>query len=193
MPNSTILQLDNWILKEVMPVSNSSSPDAGLCYWLVFPADKTMPLVAQRGTLAEHGLWEKIFRLSRAPRRTAAKADDTARSVSCAPAIHFEPHESPSVGTKLLWQDEVVKIWEFRLNPDERCPFHRHVHPYFFLNLTASTNQELNRHGDPVPNSLPSQQIAGQCTHMTRERLSAHAVRNVGDTLFLQFIVEFQE
>jgi hypothetical protein len=37
------------------------------------------------------------------------------------------------VGTRLLFANDRVKVWEIVLDPGERTRFHRHVHPYFFV------------------------------------------------------------
>jgi hypothetical protein len=37
------------------------------------------------------------------------------------------------VGTKLLFENDKVKVWEIALRPGERAPFHRHIHNYFYV------------------------------------------------------------
>jgi hypothetical protein len=105
--------------------------------------------------------------------------------------IELQEGETAKVGTELLCQDDHVKIWEFRLAPGERCDYHRHLHPYIFLNLTESLTQDLDKDGKPVSDREPNLQTQGQCTVVSAENLSAHAVRNVGNDVFLQFVVEF--
>jgi hypothetical protein len=38
-----------------------------------------------------------------------------------------------TVGTKLLFENEKVRIWDLDLGPGERVPFHWHATPYFFV------------------------------------------------------------
>ena len=38
-----------------------------------------------------------------------------------------------AVGTRLLLDNERVKVWEIALQPGERVPFHWHTHPYFYV------------------------------------------------------------
>jgi quercetin dioxygenase-like cupin family protein len=38
----------------------------------------------------------------------------------------------PDVGTKLIFENERVRIWEFTLQPGETIEAHRHEHDYFF-------------------------------------------------------------
>ena len=40
---------------------------------------------------------------------------------------------SADIGTKLLFENERVKVWEIKLAPSERAPFHRHTHNYFYV------------------------------------------------------------
>jgi len=53
---------------------------------------------------------------------------------------------SPLVGTKLLGQDAHARIWEIRLAPGERIPFHRHVLDYFWTCITGGS--AVSRNGD---------------------------------------------
>ncbi|KAG7354743.1 hypothetical protein IV203_004099 [Nitzschia inconspicua] len=97
-----------------------------------------------------------------------------------------------NVGTKLLWDDDWTRIWEFRISPGERCPYHMHRLEYCFTNLTESTTQALMETGEDDSMELPRHQVAGQTVFVERNSLGSHGVRNVGASLFLQFIVEFK-
>jgi beta-alanine degradation protein BauB len=37
-----------------------------------------------------------------------------------------------AVGTRLIFENEHVKVWEIRVQPGERAPFHAHVRRYFW-------------------------------------------------------------
>ena len=37
-----------------------------------------------------------------------------------------------TVGSRLLFENEAVRVWEIALGPGERLPFHRHVTSYFY-------------------------------------------------------------
>jgi hypothetical protein len=41
------------------------------------------------------------------------------------------------VGTKVLLENERVRIWDLDLAPGERVPFHCHATPYFFVCVDA--------------------------------------------------------
>lgn len=95
-----------------------------------------------------------------------------------------------AVGTRLLLNDSNVNIWEFRLAPGESCPFHTHRLPYFYLNLTANHTQALDEYG--VSTGEPYEQSQGRTCYVPTDMLGSHGVRNVGGSLFLQFLVEFK-
>ena len=97
------------------------------------------------------------------------------------------------VGTKLLMDDDMVRIWSFSLGPGEQSDFHEHKVPYMFVNLPtgkgSSLTQEINGGGDLV--STPRQQGDWEVVSMGRGPFCAHALRNIGEGKFLQFVVEF--
>jgi hypothetical protein len=95
-----------------------------------------------------------------------------------------------NVGTKLLYQDDYVNIWEFRIAPGERCHFHAHKLRYCFTNLTESITQALDEAGTETES--PNPQTKSKTVYVDRDSLGAHAVLNVGTTTFLQFIIEFK-
>lgn len=53
-------------------------------------------------------------------------------------AGELEGEPSHDVGTRLLLENDRVKIWEIVLEPGRRVPFHRHVHTYFYVCAAAS-------------------------------------------------------
>lgn len=172
---------------------DDDSKNGNQCYWLVRPLDDTnMPLQVQQGrseVVPRNVAASQIFCLSHNNIKTPEAAVATASSITMT-ADHS--HEATaSVGTTCLYRDKWVNIWEFRLQPGQACPYHTHKNAYAFLNLTASVNQELDPRGMEVPNTLPSRQAAGQCTFVPRQKCGSHAIRNVGNDMFLQFIVEF--
>ena len=133
--------------------SSSSSPDERTTLSVTKDVELLLPAESRRRRRRRDGEDLQVFRLSRI--RSSRTTDGTTPPWNnhhrpSAPNLTTPPgEESPgSVGTTLLYSDDVLlKIWEFRLAPGERCDFHRHFHPYFFLNLTESVTQELDRDG----------------------------------------------
>ena len=102
----------------------------------------------------------------------------------------FADNSAP-IGTKLLLEDDFVKIWEFKLDSGHSCPFHCHCLPYLFLNLAVSRTQTLLIDGN-ADGSQPKMQEKDQVTFVRSEFLGKHGVRNVGEFVFQQFIVEMK-
>jgi hypothetical protein len=94
------------------------------------------------------------------------------------------------VGTRCLHRDEWVTIWEFYLAPGDRCHYHQHYVPYLYTNLTESLTQELDAQGEIA--AAPRRQKINDTTFIKREELGQHAVVNMGESPFLQFIVELK-
>ena len=129
------------------------------------------------------------------PPSAALDAERLLRLALPAEATHDRPptdtlsDDEGAVGTRLLLTDSHVRVWEFRLEPGESCPFHVHSLPYCFTNLTSNLTQALDECGRCV--GEPAWQTQGQTRYVPSESLGAHAVQNVGTGTFLQFIVEF--
>ena len=43
-----------------------------------------------------------------------------------------QSHNNGCVGSVLVSETSKVRVWHLRLPPGYRCPFHRHVNPYFW-------------------------------------------------------------
>jgi quercetin dioxygenase-like cupin family protein len=48
-----------------------------------------------------------------------------------------EGHTNFTVGTALLYENDVVRVWNITLAPRERLPFHRHRTSYFYRSHAA--------------------------------------------------------
>jgi len=51
------------------------------------------------------------------------------------------------VGTELLLESSVARIWSIDLKPGQRLPFHTHVLNYFWTVLTSGTARSHNSEG----------------------------------------------
>jgi hypothetical protein len=45
------------------------------------------------------------------------------------------------VGTKLLLENELIRLWEVKLDPGESIDFHIHHHPYLVVSLGGGENE----------------------------------------------------
>ena len=125
-----------------------------------------------------------------------------------------------NVGTRLLFQNESIKVWDFRIGVGQTSHVHCHVHNYLFVNLVRSKSQGVSETGDLLMmGGPPSIQEAGQITYVNvrmpvllqQQQRSPpanedhhqssstgsvasypiHAARNCGEDEFQQIIVEF--
>ncbi|HZD78549.1 MAG TPA: hypothetical protein VE646_00705 [Actinomycetota bacterium] len=51
------------------------------------------------------------------------------------------------VGTSLWFANDRVRVWEVRLEPGQRGPFHAHTRPYFWTCVGAGTGRQRSPDG----------------------------------------------
>jgi len=91
------------------------------------------------------------------------------------------------VGTRLLWENDGVRVWHLELAPGESSPLHTHMHPYFFVvvqssrTLTEFADGSLSEDEDPAGAAV----WAGlEGDHRT------HVLTNVGDEVYVNRVIE---
>ena len=57
---------------------------------------------------------------------TTFRVEDFAQELAAAPT-NFD------VATTLVFENDLIRVWEMHLEPGERCPFHCHRTPYFWI------------------------------------------------------------
>lgn len=94
------------------------------------------------------------------------------------------------VGTRLLSENDKVRVWEIRLMPGDRIPFHRHVLDYFWTAVT--TGKALSHEEDGA--TLIASYEAGETRHASygRGEYKLHDLQNIGDTPLVFTTVEFK-
>lgn len=95
-------------------------------------------------------------------------------------AHELEGEPNTTVGTKLLLQNDRVRVWEIRLSPGERAPFHRHLTTYFFVCVEAGRTRSR------FPNGFyaESDSEVGETVFLEFDPFEPHVhdLENVGDT-----------
>jgi hypothetical protein len=93
-----------------------------------------------------------------------------------------------NVGTRLLLENDRVKVWEITLKPGERAPFHWHTHAYFYV--CAQPGRVRTR----FPNGFyveGDEEIGGVAfMEHSAENPGVHDLENVGDTTIRYTTVE---
>lgn len=93
------------------------------------------------------------------------------------------------VGTKLLFENEAIRVWELRLGPGERVPFHCHRTPYFWVCIDGG--RAVQRFPDGT--MLHHEFGASDTEFLDEEQLETeriHDLENTGETTFRFHTVE---
>lgn len=90
------------------------------------------------------------------------------------------------VGTKLIFENERVKVWEFALGSGEAIEAHTHEHDYFFYPIEGSTLEVRRANGRVDLVTLE----AGRVYY--RDRGDTHSAKNVGASRYHEVLVELK-
>ena len=91
------------------------------------------------------------------------------------------------IGTKLIFEDDRVRIWQIVLEPGQEAPAHTHHLDYTTITIEAATLDRLNGDGS-VDRSVGEVGNVSRWYRSTR----THGLRNVGKTRFRNVIVELK-
>jgi quercetin dioxygenase-like cupin family protein len=90
------------------------------------------------------------------------------------------------VGTKLIFENERVRVWEFTLAPGEAIPAHKHEHDYFFYPIEGGTLEVVRPNG-----TTRATLNAGEVYF--RKGGDTHAAKNVDDHRYHEILVELKD
>lgn len=91
----------------------------------------------------------------------------------------------PDIGTRLIFENERVRVWEFTLAPGEAIAAHKHEHDYFFYPIEGGT-LEVTRASGVTRATLQ----AGEVYY--RKGGDTHAAKNVDDHRYHEILVELK-
>ena len=94
---------------------------------------------------------------------------------------------SCNVGTKLLYEDERVRVWMIDLAPGDALPWHVHLHDYTFVVSESGTVRCEFESGDF---ELQQDQPVGYAEF--RKQDEPHRLVNVGDGHYQNVVVELK-
>jgi hypothetical protein len=106
-----------------------------------------------------------------------------------------------NIGTKVIFEDATVRVWNFTLGSAETTSMHRHYCGYHFLTVTSSTLEVWGEFGDQILTISPEiGEIIGfsivdddlvQTASSNPIRIPrTHAARNIGTTTFNEILFE---
>ena len=90
------------------------------------------------------------------------------------------------VGTKLIFENDRVRVWEFTLAPGDTIETHRHNDDYFFYPIEGGT-LEVTRQTGTTQATLE----AGKVYY--RAKGDTHAAKNIGSTRYHEILVELKD
>jgi quercetin dioxygenase-like cupin family protein len=102
---------------------------------------------------------------------------------------HESKNPNPCVGSKLLSENERVRVWEIRLQPGERIGFHRHVLDYFWTSVSGGRGRQHVHDGTTVEYTYQP----GETRHETYGpgQFKVHDLENLGDKEMVFMTIEF--
>lgn len=89
------------------------------------------------------------------------------------------------VGTTLWFENERVRVWDLKLHPGERGPFHAHTRPYFWTVVNAGRG--LQRFVDGTFIVRDYEEGETRFLEHTPQSALIHDLENVGDGV-LRFV-----
>lgn len=99
-----------------------------------------------------------------------------------------EPHENvEQVGSRVVFEDDVVRIWEIVLEPGESIGWHHHKLDYTAVVITGSEVERPN--GDGTTDRIKVK--PGDLTRW-QQSTPCHMLKNVGDDVFYNVVVEMK-
>jgi len=122
--------------------------------------------------------------------KTALKTDRSAWPDAIAKEFEQErANPNPCVGSRLVSENERVRVWEIRLQPGERFGFHRHVLDYFWSAISGGRGRQHVHDGTTVEYTYQP----GETRHETyaEGEFKVHDLQNIGDKEMIFMTVEF--
>lgn len=95
---------------------------------------------------------------------------------------------SEQVGTKLLFENDRVRVWEMRLRPGESSARHMHHNDYLFVYLAAAQLTLYPKHGKPET----SRAVPGGVEYTEVGAGIEHRLENSGATDHWEILVELK-
>jgi predicted metal-dependent enzyme (double-stranded beta helix superfamily) len=97
------------------------------------------------------------------------------------------------VGTRVVYEDDRVRVWQVRLAPGEQGPVHRHGLDHLLVQVSGdriAVVPEPDTEG-PFSSYLEADVVPGAVVHVRRG--GVEAARNVGELPYLEVVVELKD
>lgn len=101
-----------------------------------------------------------------------------------------QPIVSDQVGTRLLFENDRVRVWDLRLQPGESTTLHRHTSDYLYVVIGDGTLQRKDADGSLQP---PKPMADGEVVFREIDGEAVHAALNAGETPWRNIVVELKD
>jgi hypothetical protein len=91
------------------------------------------------------------------------------------------------IGTKLLLENELIRVWEVKLEPGETHDFHIHYHPYLVISLAGGENEIETISGRKITTQEPT----GTSVFINEMR-EVHRLTNRAHITYLSRLIELK-
>jgi beta-alanine degradation protein BauB len=96
------------------------------------------------------------------------------------------------IGSKVVYEDDSVRVWRLELAPGEESPIHRHELDHLLIQVAGdriAVIPEPDTEG-PYTREMAADVVPGAVVHVGRG--GVERARNVGDREYLEIIVELK-
>ena len=104
------------------------------------------------------------------------------------------------VGTKVVFEDDKIKVWEFTLEPGEKTPVHTHEMDYIFYVIDGTTLEVFDADDEylgPLPvadgDVVALKLVDGELVVEGKEDIrvpATHSARNGGPNRYREVLIE---
>lgn len=91
-----------------------------------------------------------------------------------------------AIGDKILLENEHVRVWSVKLDPDQRQPWHKHDLPYIVVPITEGKNVMYFEDG----RAKETNETPGDA--LWREPGAPHELHNVSDWQYRNVLIEIK-
>lgn len=105
-----------------------------------------------------------------------------------------EEHDGEELGpvaSRVLFEDDKVRIWEMKLEPGEYNPLHEHEHDYYLIILSGDLVAGVMPKGSEMPSFVGIVPPAGNTVGIPRG--GVEWAWNVGKKTYHEFLVELKD
>lgn len=96
------------------------------------------------------------------------------------------------VGTELLFENDRIRVWDFKLEPGEESPLHTHKHDYVFVYVTPDNQLNIMvPNGQTIEQRSPEGFVAYWEAGKEQPPHWTHKAKNVGHEPHRQILIEF--